>query len=75
VYCYNSRSRSPAFVAAYFVVVGCYSAARAYGHLSALFLNKRRVQDAAAGIDRCRRFRYYVDTLEKELIRATTALA
>jgi hypothetical protein len=30
VYCFNGRSRSPAFVAAYFVAVGCYSAARAY---------------------------------------------
>jgi hypothetical protein len=33
-------------------------------------LNKRRVQNSI-GIDRNRRFRYYVDLLEKELIAAT----
>jgi hypothetical protein len=64
VYCYNGRSRSPAFVAAYLVVVECYSCRQAYSTLSRLFVSSRGDE---RGIDRDRRFIGYVLLLEKEV--------
>jgi hypothetical protein len=64
IYCIMGRSRSPAFVAAYLVVVCCYSTAAAYSVLSAIFIDARK---DARGIDRDRRFWPYVLRLESEV--------
>lgn len=64
IYCIMGRSRSPAFVAAYLVVICCYSTAGAYSALSAIFVRNRK---DARGIDRDRRFWPYVQRLEREV--------
>lgn len=64
IYCVMGRSRSPAFIAAYLVVVGCYSPAEAYSALSKIFVLNRIDE---RGIDRDRRFWPYVVRLESEV--------
>ena len=61
IYCNNGRSRSPALVAAYFVVAECFSAAGAYKYLSSIF---QRMRHSDKNIDREGRFEKYIDELE-----------
>lgn len=64
MYCIMGRSRSPAFLAAYMVVIGCYSTAEAYSILSPIFIRSRK---DIRGIDRDQRFSPFVERLEMEV--------
>jgi hypothetical protein len=64
IYCVMGRSRSPAFIAAYLVVVCCYSTAKAYAVMSEIYKLSRSDE---RGIDRDRRFWPYVQRLEYEV--------
>lgn len=64
IYCVMGRSRSPAFIAAYLVVIGCYSTAKAYAVISDIYITCRV---DPRGIDRDRRFWPYVQRLEYEV--------
>jgi hypothetical protein len=63
VYCYNGRSRSPAFVAAYMMTVACYTQKQVYDMLSYEFVPMRGDD---RGVDIDKRFVPYLKSLEME---------
>lgn len=64
IYCRRGRSRSPSFVAAYFVVIECFSAQGAYSYLSEKFTAFRFDR---RGIDRDCRFLPHLSELVEKL--------
>lgn len=63
IFCGRGRSRSPAYLAAYLVIVHCYSPRQAYLVLSREFVYRR---GDIRGIDRDNRFMYFLDKLINE---------
>jgi hypothetical protein len=63
VFCYNGRSRSAAFVAAYLVATCGYSPEGAYAHQSAALQVARPTMCDSRGVDRDRRFIKYVESM------------
>lgn len=64
VYCYNGRSRSASYVAAYFVAACGFSANGSYAHLSQVLRAERPLMCDERGIDRYHRFLNYVKGIE-----------
>ena len=69
IHCRNGRTRSPMFLAAYFMIVFCMSQSAAYTYVSTEYL-KQRPSQGAVGIDRYGRYLGHLRAI-LELIETT----
>lgn len=56
IHCRHGRTRSPAFLAAYLMIVACMSQEAAYSFLSSEYRKQRRLDGAYENIDRLNRY-------------------
>lgn len=63
--CRNGRTRSPMFVAAYFMIVFCMSQSAAYSYVSSAFIEQRPAAQNEIGIDRFGRYAGHLSVISE----------